>query len=236
MNFFKQNFKLASFLLPFILGINILSNFISQQLTSQLEFILRDTSTGGFNRQLWIYGGLSVLVALIFPILMSTLTLWGIKRVVQGHPMNLKDFFNKYFEQLTIECLRSWGDAMKKLFYFIIPGLNAFLYYSLTPFVVILSPDYEKGNLDVLKTSKIVFKRNFIKLFIILLFFGVVFPLFINTVFDGFYTISKTPLTALLLNFFESYFIILSTHLIFFVISDQPEFLPTSPIMVTSTN
>ncbi len=54
---------------------------------------------------------------------------------------------------LTKESLRALGRVLLWFFVLIIPGVYWYMRYFLVPYVVILEPEYQKGNVDALKLS-----------------------------------------------------------------------------------
>ncbi len=224
MSFFKENLRLFSKVFPFVFGLNLISNICNQWLTARLELLLK--ASGKFEEGVFFYGALSVLSTLVFPVLMTSTTLWGVQQVslrstTLGSNLpgpSFVAFLRKYFEQILIETLRAWGKSFQWFLCFIVPGFIVLVFYYLVPFVVVLSENYERGQIDALKTSVKIAKTKWFQLSCALLIFGFAVPVYISTVFDSYYLIWKTPVSTLLVNAFETYWIIFTPHLIFQII------------------
>ena len=190
----------------------ILSSTLDQYLNMRVEEILRDPS--GVTTSLYIFGFISLISGVIFPVFLFTLALFAL-RSLEGWKQGLGEFFHHYINQIFIETLRSWGKTLSWALLFIIPGFWKFLEYSLVPFVVTASPRYDLGQEDALEASSQVFRKHWGKILSVLILFHVFIPLVLTGLFDAYRLIWKTPVQSLLLNLLDTYLLLLSTQILF---------------------
>lgn len=190
----------------------VLSSTLDQYLNMRVEDILRDPS--GITESLYIFGFISLVSGIIFPVILFTLALFAM-RSLEGLKHSIGEFFHHYISQIFIESLRSWGKTLLWGLLFIVPGFWKFLEYSLVPFVVAASPRYDAGDEDALQASSKVFRKHWGKILSILVLFHIFIPLVLTALFDAYRLIWKTPVQSLLLNLLDTYLLLLSTQILF---------------------
>lgn len=93
----------------------------------------------------------------------------------------------------TREWLRSMGDASLWCFVLLVPGLLRWLDYSLLPFVCFLDPQYTEGRVDALRRCRKIAKAVRGRLFLILVFFGMVLPLLESLIWSDYESFAHYP-------------------------------------------
>lgn len=193
----------------------ILYDSFDQILNHQMEQILR--SPDGFSHQIWFFGFLSILVGIGFPLCISIVILFGLKKTTHT-PTSWKTFVFNHLNQLSIETLRSWGKSLLWGMLFIIPGIIKFLSYSLVPFVVCFSLEYQRGHRDALKYSSEIFKKRW-KLFLSLIFvFQILIPLMLTSVADSYKVFWETPLASLVVSLIETLVWVVYLEILFWLV------------------
>ncbi len=216
MHFFKDNFLiLKRGFLPLLI-IWIISSSVDQYLGERIEAIMRSPS--GLDGSLVIFSLLSIVSGLIFPLLMTSI---GILAIVSKPEVTLFDFLAKYFNQMIIEELRSWGKILLYSLFLIIPGVIKYIQLCFVQFVVTTLPEYDQGKIDALQFSKKIVNKTFLPTSGILVLFHLLLPLFMTALFDEYKIIWQTPVQSLILSGLGSYLSLMSLHLLFKVYSSN---------------
>ena len=167
----------------------MLFSTISQQyLDKKIELILR--STEGLTSMIWVWGTLSLISALVFPLVLSLLTGYFLIQNKEQRPV---DFIQQHFELGLIESLRSWGKSFLWFFAFIIPGFVYFFYFMLAPQIVFFSQKYQNGEVDALSESEKYVKKNWLFYTVVTTLFYLIIPAIMTSVFDEFRLFALHP-------------------------------------------
>ncbi len=194
----------SGFLLIF--SATFLAALIQQFLDRKIERIIQ--SPTGLNSMIWIWGFLSLLAALIFPLVQTLVCSFYLAKKDTALE-KLSSFFSENLELSFIEMLRSWGKSFLWFFVFIIPGFVKYSYYMFAPFIVLFSDQYKKGQIDALVLSEKFFKKYWIYTSVQLTIFYFIMPLILSTVLDEYRSFYIHPITATLCLVFESFMILL---------------------------
>ncbi len=162
-----------------------------QTLNKQIDGIIR--SPQGLSNMIWLWGALSLLSVLFFPLLISLLC----SHTLAISNFGFRSFFNEKFELGLIEQLRAWGKSFLWTFVFIIPGIIFTIIYTLVPFVVFFSRKYANGQVDALKFSFQLAKKFFLRLVLWMIIFYVALPMTTSVFLDEYKLFSLHPVTAL---------------------------------------
>lgn len=174
----------------------VISLIIDQSLNQKIESILR--SPDGFSNSVWLWGSLSLISSLVFPVLFTVCCCFFIIEKTKGLRFSaFPRFLKQHFEMTLLESIRAWAHLFLWFFVFVFPMVYKFISYAMTPFLVIYSPSYARGEIDALKTSELITKEFFIKLFFLLLSFYVILPALSTLVFDQYKVFRSFPLHAL---------------------------------------
>lgn len=198
----------SGFLLIF--SATFLAALFQQFLDRKIEKIIQ--SPTGLNSMIWIWGILSLLAALVFPLVQTLLCSFYLSKNFSNkktEPEDLKLFFSENFELSFIEMLRSWGKSFLWFFVFIVPGFVKYSYYMFSPFIVLFSDRYKKGTEDALVVSEQFFKKYWIYATVQLTIFYFIMPLVLSTLLDEYRSFYIHPVTATLCLVFESFMILL---------------------------
>lgn len=175
-----------------------LSTLSEQLIQHQIESIVR--SPAGLSNTIWIWGGLALLTALLFPLLISLFCAYTLVRPEKS----ISQFLKENLELTAVESLRAWGKTFLWSFVFLIPGVIKYINYLMTPFVVMFSQKYKQGQVDALEYSTKI-SRNFwwsLKLWLGLFYF--ILPVLFYVVFNDYRSFSQYPIAATLITFIES--------------------------------
>lgn len=212
MNFFAENLKVFKKVFLPLFALVVLSNNIDQYLNLKMENALRDPL--GVQTQVIYYGFFSILSSIFFPVLLISVALFAFANL-ENLQKSLQDFWSRYLNQMYIETLRSWGKALLWSLLFILPGIWKYIQYTMVPFVVTSSKEYDEGRLDALKGSAQVVRRHWFKIIAILILFHLLIPGLLTTLFDAYRLIWKTPVQSLFLSALDTYLLLFSTHILF---------------------
>jgi hypothetical protein len=171
-----------------LLVISIFSSFLEQILTQVMEREM--TSMSGASPLVWVYGGASILLSVLNPILISLFVIAALKPVPVGHSLL------QHGAQVTKEILRSAGKSISWGLLLIVPGVVRFIQFSFVCFVVLLDPEYELGKRDALKQSTQLVNRSFFQVLGVLILFSIVFPVLLTS-FDEYTLFLVHPMAAL---------------------------------------
>ncbi|MGZ3768883.1 MAG: hypothetical protein ACXVCP_03985 [Bdellovibrio sp.] len=212
MNFFSENLQLFKkvFLPLFVLV--VFTNNIDQYLNIRIESALMDPTAP--QQKIFLFGFLSLLSSIIFPILCLTAALYGLN-CLSGWNKSLSAFLQKNLNQIYIETLRSWGKTLLWSLLFILPGIWKFIEYGLVPFVVTSSPKYDDGKEDALKRSAEIVRHHKLLVAGVFIFFHIFIPLTLSALFDSYRLLWKTPISSLLLSALDAYLLLISTQILF---------------------
>lgn len=175
-----------------------LSSISDQWLQNKLEVLI--SSKDGLTGMVWVWGGLSILSAIFFPVIVSIFCAYVLVTTNQ----KMQEFLESNFELSLIETLRAWGKTFLWSFVFLIPGVIKYINYILTPFVVLFSKRYKKGEVDALEYSTLISKHFFWKIKLWLGLFFVIIPLIFYLLFDEYRIFKTNPFSATLLVFVSS--------------------------------
>ncbi len=184
--FFKSLLRIG---LPLFV-LTVIGAVIDQWITGRMEDML--LSPEGTSRLVWLYGGISMIWSLLYPLAALILILWS----VQSQPF-LK-FWSQTFPQSLIELMRAWGKSMTWSFLFIIPGLVRFIQYLFVPMIVCMDPAYAQGQREALQYSRQLSKGQFAKLAGFFILTTMLVPALL-TIFDEWKIFSAHPLSALMI-------------------------------------
>lgn len=201
-------FKLTSkHILTLLIGflMMVFYQFLDLSLTSVLEKLFR--SSDGAPTWVWGIAFLSVVLNILAPLMIAFWLLNSLRA-----KSVLADF-----EFLLIENLRAWGSTFLWSLLLILPGLYKWLSYSLVPYVVLFSKKYSEGQVDALEFSTVVFKKCWLKVLFLVLFFGLILPLVLTTGFDGYRKIWITPVASLFISALDFMVLILGLGLNLYV-------------------
>ncbi len=173
---------------PLLLGLAILTSFFEQLLTQLMEKEL--SSMSGASPFVWVYGGASIALSIIDPVLVSILIVAALL------PGPIVRSIGQHISQVTKEILRAAGKSISWGLLLIIPGLIRFLQFSFVAFVVILDPEYQEGKKDALKESTRLVNKKFFRVTAVLLLFSVVLPVLLTS-FDEYTLFDQHPFSAL---------------------------------------
>src|SRR5690349_2836939 len=98
--FFKSLLRIG---LPLFV-LTVIGAVIDQWITGRMEDML--LSPEGTSRLVWVYGGISMVWSLLYPLAALLLILWS----VQSQPF--VKFWGETFPQSLIELMRAWGKSM----------------------------------------------------------------------------------------------------------------------------
>lgn len=184
------------------------STLIDQSLNKQIETLIQ--STNGLTNMIWFWGALSLLSAIVLPLVCTLLCCHTLANI-KVSPLS---FIQTNFELSLIETLRAWGKTFLWCFLFIIPGLIQFTYYMMAPFVVMFSKKYRAGEVDALDYSKKLTKKFWHRLNFWLLIFYFFVPLAISSVLDEKQLFRSHPIMATLIVVLETFIYFLFNFLI----------------------
>ncbi len=163
---------------------------VDQLLNKQIDQVIR--SPQGLSNMIWLWGSVSLISTLFFPLLISLLC----SQTLSAKPHSIQKLFNEKFELGLIETLRAWGKTFLWCFVFIIPGLIKYTYYLMAPYVVFFSQAYAEGKVDALDYSTKLSKMFWWRLNIWLAIFYFVIPLALSSALDEYRLFSLHPITA----------------------------------------
>ena len=200
-----KKFNLKAVLNPIFLLIFsalIFSNLTDQYLQKQVEELI--SSKDGLSNIIWFWGFISILSAILFPLVISLLCAFLLVSNQQKVENKMSVFFAENIELSLIEILRSMGKVFLWSFLLIIPGVIKYIDYLLAPFVVMFSKRYKNGEVDALEYYTEISKKFWwsIKLWVVL--FYVIIPIMIYALFDELRVFSEHPISATALTFVES--------------------------------
>lgn len=189
-----------------IFSATLFSTLAQQFLDRKIERIIQ--SPTGLNSMIWIWGFLSLVAALLFPLIQSILCSFYLSqknlklKSVQG-------FVADHLELSLIESLRCWGKSFLWFFVFVLPGFVKYSYYMFSPFFVLFSKKYKSGEADALLISESFFKRYWIYTSVQLTIFYFILPMVLSTVLDQYRSFYFHPASAVVSIVFETLMILL---------------------------
>ncbi len=173
-----------------LLILSILSNYGEQGLTHLMENEL--SSMEGASPWVWLYGAASVGISVLSPVIMSILVIAALL------PSTVTASLQQHAQYVCKETLRAAGKSLSWGLLLVIPGLIRFLQFSFVPFVVMLDPEYDRGQKDALQESTRLVHRRFFKVTGILILFSILLPLLL-TGLDEYSAFDQHVFPALLL-------------------------------------
>jgi hypothetical protein len=212
VSFFARNLQIFKRIGLPLFVLTLIYTSLDQVLTLNIDEALRTTEPGAMN-WIWLYGFLSLVTGIVFPILGLLVVLYGAK-TSDASERGLYHFIQQHLNQLSIEILRSWGKTLMWSLVLIVPGLWKYIEYTLIPFVVTASKRYDRGETDALLESSRVVKQHLLKVCAILLVFHLILPAVLTVFFDDYRLVWHTPLPALVLTLLDVYLFIISTQLL----------------------
>lgn len=189
-----------------------LYTLVDQQLTELIQTQLG--STEGTPKTVWLFVVTLMLFHMIFPLITQTFVFAS----VLNEPW-LKLFKGK-FSWAFKESLRSWGSVLLWSLAFVLPGFFRYCQLVFVNFVVMLNPNYEKGEVDALQASKKVFSKKWKSVVFYLFLFGAMIPVGLLPL-ESFSQIFKTPWIATLLSGLQLVLFVLSTLIFSFIYQNQ---------------
>lgn len=185
------NLLKLKFLYPVLTLLFVSSSLFEQFLMKKLESTLKGSESATFD--LFLYGGLNILSSLLFPALISLLTIFFILRPEKLFFVHIS---RSHIESFIIETLRSWGKMIWWGFLFILPGFYKLISYSYVPFVVLLSAKYNQGEIDALDESERIFSQKKMATFLAIFLFQLILPIMLSSLLDSYRNFNETPLLA----------------------------------------
>lgn len=199
-------------------------NMSEHFLTDRLQEVIRSTEPNNLN--LWLYGSLQFILAILFPVLCFLIISLCLQLVSRGETFKW-EVFERHLTQksspLIIETLRSWGSILSYGILLIIPGFIRYLQLTFVPFIAALSPSYEKGEKDALQYSRQIFKKNIFLSLLVLIMFELILPLIISSMTDEYRNFSDFPMAYLGLNLVDTFLFLLTAFFLYkiFINSSQ---------------
>jgi hypothetical protein len=218
VSFFAINQKAFKKIFMLLFPVVVLSGNLDQFLNLQLEMALNNPD--GAQRLIYLYGFLTIVSGAIFPVLLFSLCIFAIKSQLEDKH-SLEEFIAKYLNQIFIESFRSWGKIILWSLLLILPGIWKFIEYSLVPFIVTSLPEYQDGKVDALRASAKLAKKQYLKTSCVLVIFHLFIPAIFSVVFDSYRLIWKTPIGSLLLSALDTYLLLLSVQLLFYIFTSE---------------
>ena len=150
-------------------------------------------SPTGTTNWVWVYGGLSFAGSLLGPILVGFLAIcaWRFPRESALRVARV------HFGFLVKEEMRALGKSMLWGLLLVIPGAIRFFQLIFVSYVVLLDPEYQKGEVDALQRSWVFVRRVWFRLLMLFAFFGLIVPV-VMTAFDEWRSFFHQPLFAFL--------------------------------------
>ncbi len=195
-----------------IFSATMISTLATQFLDSKIEKII--SSQNGLSPMIWIWGFLSLMTAILFPLLQSLLCSFYLSKNFLPEK-KFSTFLKSHTELSLIETLRSWGKAFLWCFAFIIPGLIKYSYYLLAPYIVVFSKMYQLGDIDALNYSEKIFKKYWAYFSVQLFIFYFLFPALLSVIVDEYRQLNLHPLSAAFSVALEALIILFFHYLIF---------------------
>ncbi len=174
------------------------STFTDQYIALKVERLV--SSPKGLSDTLWVWGTLSLLSAIFFPMLFAILCSYNIVK----QPPSFADYFEENLELSMIESLRSWGKSFMWSLVFILPGIAKFILFTLTPYVVLFSRKYKEGAVDALQYSSLICKQNLKKVNLWLTVFYVGVPIALYFTVEPYRLLRDYPLAGTLIIFLKT--------------------------------
>ncbi len=218
MKFFAESLQVfKKVFIPLFLLV-VVSTSIDQYLNLYIENALQDPM--GAQQQVYFFGFLSLISAVVFPTLLVTTALYALNLQI-GWTQSLGPFLKKNLNQVYIENLRAWGKTLLWALLFILPGIWKYIQYTMVPLVVTSSQKYDSGAEDALAASSKIVRHNWFKILLILFTFQIFVPLVLASVFSSYRLIWKTPAQSLALSALDTYLLLFSTHLLFIIFRNE---------------
>jgi hypothetical protein len=182
-----------------------LSTLTEQILTKKVEALI--SSKDGLSNMIWVYLGISLLSAILYPLITAMLSSFSILKEslksINPH-VSAGGFIADKIELSLIETMRAWGTAFLWSFVFILPGIWKLIAFILTPYVVMFSKKYQEGEVDALEYSAKICKAYFKRVNWWLTVFYLFVPLVLYFVGEPYRLIMKTPAQATVLVFIRT--------------------------------
>lgn len=227
MGWLKETGRILRFVGFGLLVATIATTLVDQFINTRLEALLLSDDGGG--AQLWILAAGSLFNGLIFPVLITGLTIFGILRA-RGAPETLSDFLARTGQQLYIETLRAWGACLRWGFLLIIPGLVRLIQLIYVPFIVCLDRKYDQGEADALRTSNRYFRRAIARTLLAMAAFHVILPLVVTDLLDPWRTFTSTPGPALLCSLVDLILAVFAAQVFFRIFESVRKELLDEPV------
>jgi hypothetical protein len=226
VTFFSRNLEIFKRIGLPLYVLTLAYTSLDQLLTINIDESLR--SPTGAMGAIWGLGFVSLVLGIVFPILGILVVLYGAKEVgsKDADPASEKGLFEfilKFFSQVSIEILRSWGKTLLWSLLFLVPGIWKYIQYTFIPFIVTLSRSYDLGEKDALRFSAAIVRHHMLKVVAILVIFHFLVPSVMTVLFDDYRLVWNTPVPALLLTFVDVYLFIVSTQLLLMVFEKDNE-------------
>lgn len=196
-----KELSIKSVFTPFFLLIfaaMFVSTFTDQYITLKVERLV--SSPKGLSDMIWVWGSLSLITAIFFPMLFAVLCSYNIVK----RPPEIGDYIEENLEHSMIESLRAWGKSFMWSLLFIFPGLAKFILYTLTPYVVLFSKKYKSGEVDALQYSSQICKANLKKVNLWLTVFYLIIPITLYIVAEPYRLLRDHPIAGTAIVFFKT--------------------------------
>lgn len=218
MSFFQRNFLIFKRIGLPLFVLTLIYTSLDQLLTINIDAALKNPE--GATSLVWFYGFFSLVFGIVFPILGLLIVIYGAKNT-EANEKGLWLFLHDHLNQMSIEILRSWGKTLLWSLALIVPGIWKYIQYTMIPFVVVLSPAYQRGEVDALKASSGLVRHQVLKVCAILLVFHLLLPSILTVFFDDYRLVWQTPLAALALTLVDVYIFIFSTQLLLNIFENE---------------
>ncbi|MBY0452340.1 MAG: hypothetical protein K2P92_04835 [Bdellovibrionaceae bacterium] len=195
MNKFRLNWLWTPLFL-LIFSAMFLSTLGDQIITTQIEKLIG--SKNGLSNMIWFWGSISLVNAILLPMTTALISSFLVVQFNKKSEGGLSFTFD-HFELLTIETLRAWGKCFLWSFVLVLPGIWKFFTYTLTPYVVLFSKKYARGEVDALAYSEHICKKNWKAVNKWLTVFYLVVPIASYVLFEPFRVLAITPVRGTLL-------------------------------------
>jgi hypothetical protein len=192
-----------------LVAVFVVFTFFDQGLIKIMEADLR--SPTGATSMIFFYAALYLANSIFFMTLAIVIGLYG----CTNSSVSLPAFVGRFLNQSCIEVVRAWGKILSWSFLLIIPGFIKYLHYLFVPLVVLLFPQYDKGEADALKTSRELFKKHGLLLVFTVLAFQVLWSYFSVSLFDAYRSFWHTPIPSLAISVLDTAVFLLYTLVLF---------------------
>lgn len=196
-----QSIKWAILPLTSAVAISII---LDQFVTGQVEGILK--SSEGPTALVWGWLSLSISFSVFFPATFTLISCFFITESQKSihRPYAFFEFFKRNFELIVLEGMRAIAYTFFWFLALIVPAFYKFAGYSLTPFVVIYSKDYNQGKIDALNESQRIGMQKKTRLVLLLVGLYILLPIVTTLLFDEYKVFAQRPGSAFALSIVDA--------------------------------